>query len=294
MKKAFVYLHIAILLAGLTGVFGKLITLNEMFLVWYRLILSSAIALAIFILWHKKEQVFTHKNGKVALNGFLLTLHWIFFYGSIKYANISVGVLCFCLTGFFTAVLTPIFTKVGFSWLELTLSILNVLGIAIIFHFDSSFRLGITLGIISALFNAVFTIFNEQLVKGEHVIKTTALQMTGGALGMSLMLPLYLHFTDGPFVTPSTRDWIYLIILSALCTVTMYFFINTALKKIPAFTSNLSFNLEPIYSILIAVFLLGERAHLTVSFFAGLALILLSLTLQTFRVLRKEKGYKNV
>lgn len=290
MKKAFVYLHIAVLLAGLTGVFGKLITLNEIFLVWYRLMISSLIAVCIFVLWKGKgdENIFSKRNGQIALNGFLLAMHWVFFYGSIKYSNISVGVLCFCLTSFFTALLSPLFTKGSFSWIELILSILNVVGIAIIFHFDSSFRTGIILGIISSLFNALFTIFNERLVKGNHVIKTTALQMTGGALGMSLLLPLYLYFTETPFLTPSPMDLLYLVVLSSLCTVAMYFFINTALKKIPAFTANLSFNLEPIYSILIAVLFLGENTQLTFSFFVGLALIVLSLVLQTFRVLSKR------
>lgn len=289
MNKAFWYLHIAVLLAGLTGVFGKLITLNEAFLTWYRMIISGLLLILILKTIRRKEKIsISAANAKMALNGLLLGLHWIFFYGSIKYSNISVGVLCFCLTGFFTALLEPLINRRRISVKELGLSTLNILGISTIFHFDTSFRTGIFLGIISAMLNAIFTIINEKMTRNNDVIKTTTLQISGGAVGLSILLPLYLQVTDTPFRLPGLQDLLYLFILSSLCTVGIYLLINSALKYLSAFTVNLSFNLEPIYSILIAVAFFGESRQLTVSFFAGLSLILLSLTLQTIRILRNK------
>lgn len=296
MKKAFLLLHISVLLAGLTGIFGKLITLNETFLTWYRMVFSAVLLLGVWLLIRRETLRPTTAHLKVALNGTLLGLHWIFFYGSIKYSNISVGVLCFCLTGFFTALLEPVINRKRISYTEIGLSILNVVGIGTIFHFDTSFRTGIVLGIISAMLCALFTIINERLGKGQDVFKTTTLQMAGGAAGLSLLLPLYIHFSATPFRWPGLSDLLYLFMLASVCTVGMYLMINSALKFIPAFTVSLSFNLEPIYSILIAVTLLGERRQLTLSFYIGLLLILLSLALQTVRVLavnqRRQKFLK--
>lgn len=290
MKKAFFFLHISILLAGLTGIFGKLIILNEVFITFYRMLLSAIILLLIGLFYRKAKKKLSPKDIlKIGGVGLLLGVHWIFFYGSIKYSNISVGVVCFCLTSFFTAFLEPILNRRKISASEILLSLLVLLGIGVIFSFDITYRLGILLGIISSFLVAFYTIFNERLLRKHDVYSLTTIEMLGGTVGIGVLLPLILHFYPADYIIPSLSDFVYLLILSGACTILLYVLVNVALKYISAFTVNLSFNLEPIYTIIIAILFFDEYNELNASFFIGLTLILSSLLLQMLRVLRGKR-----
>lgn len=290
MKKAFFLLHISILLAGFTGIFGKLITLNEVFITFYRMLFSGLMLILILRLFYRKGLSIPIKDAlKIGFAGFVLALHWIFFYGSIKYSNISVGVVCFCLTSFFTAILVPVINRKKASVTEIFLSLLTLIGIGLIFSFDIQYRFGIFLGIISSLLIALFTIMNEKMTKKFEVMQLTTYQMIGGTTGVGLILPAILRFYPTDYIIPTKTDFVYLLILSGVCTILMYILINIALKSIPAFTVNLSFNLEPIYSIVIAVIFFQEYKELNFGFYSGLTLILLSLIFQMFRIFRLNR-----
>lgn len=289
MKKAFIQLHISILLAGFTGVFGKAITLNEGLLVWYRMLISGILLLVILGASQKLKAVSGKDFQRLALAGCLLGLHWIFFYGSIKYSNISVGVVCFSLTGFFTAILAPILNKKKFAASELLLSGLTLLGIGLIFSFDSQYRTGILLGVISSLLVAFYTIANERLAHSFKSEVITVYQMIGGSIGLAFLMPFYLHFFPVETMIPSWQDLGYLVMLSLFCTVLLYMLLTQALNKISAFTVNLSFNLEPIYTIALAILIYKENRELTTPFYIGLGLIILSVVLQMVKVSIQHK-----
>jgi len=289
MKKAFIQLHISILLAGFTGVFGKAITLNEGLLVWYRMLISGILLLVILGASQKLKAVSRKDFQRLALAGCLLGLHWIFFYGSIKYSNISVGVVCFSLTGFFTAILAPILNKKKFAASELLLSGLTLLGIGLIFSFDSQYRTGILLGVISSLLVAFYTIANERLAHSFKSEVITVYQMIGGSIGLAFLMPFYLHFFPVETMIPSWQDLGYLVMLSLFCTVLLYMLLTQALNKISAFTVNLSFNLEPIYTIALAILIYKENRELTTPFYIGLGLIILSVVLQMVNVSIQHK-----
>ena len=292
MSKIYLLLHIAVILAGFTGIFGKLITLNEGLLVWYR-VLFSAIILFIITRFSKVNRPTTFGNKiDMAKTGMLITIHWVFFYASIKYSNISIGVVCYCLTSFFTAIFKPMIEKKRVRISELLLSSLTLLGISLIFHFDTSYRLGITLGIISSAFAALYTIFNERLVRHHNTKTINYYQMMGGTVGLGLLLPAYLHFFPAETIIPDIRNSLYLILLSLFCTVGLYILVSEILKKIPAFTVNLTFNLEPIYSIIIAFLFFGESKEVNVSFYIGLILIITPVVLQSFITARQSLRIK--
>ncbi|MCE7042027.1 DMT family transporter [Dyadobacter sp. CY312] len=292
MRKAFIQLHIAIILAGFTGVFGKLITLNEGLLVWYRMLISSVLLLLILGSAKRLETISGRDFRKIAFAGFLLGIHWIFFYGSIKYSNISVGVVCFSLNGFFTAILAPLINKKKIAVSELLLSCLTLLGIVLIFSFDSKYRVGIVLGVISSLLAALYTIVNERLAHSYKSETITVYQMTGGAAAIGLLMPIYLHFFPVETLIPSMMDFGYLTMLSLFCTVLLYLLLTQALRKISAFTVNLSFNLEPVYTIALAIIFFKENRELTAPFYIGLGLIILSLALQMIKVFAENKKAK--
>lgn len=288
MKKTYLVLHIAVILAGFTGIFGKLISLNEGLLVWYRVFFSSLILFLVLKLFKIRANISSKEKFDIAKIGLFITIHWVFFYASIKYANISVGVVCYCLTSFFTAVFSPLINRRRFNVRELLLSLLTLIGIALIFHFDTSYQLGITLGIISSAFAALYTIYNERLVRKYDSRVINYYQMIGGTVALGLCLPLYLHYFPAPSVIPGLKDTAYLILLASFCTVGLYVLFAESLKRISAFTVNLSFNLEPVYSIILAFLFFNESKELNFSFYIGLCFVMISVLLQTFMSDRKE------
>ena len=288
MKKSYLVLHTAVLLAGFTGVFGKLITLNQIPLVWFRVLLSTLILFVVLKLFKIERLKSTKDILNIARGGLLLTIHWIFFYGSIKFSNISIGVVCYCLTSFFTAILEPIINKKRFSAAQLMLSMLTLIGISLIFHFDSSYQVGIILGVISTIFAALYTIYNERLVKQYDSKLLNYYQMLSGTIVLGLGLPIFYYLFPTERFIPSFSDGIYLILLSLFCTVGLYVLFAESLKKLSAFTVNLSFNLEPIYSIIIAFLFFNEGKQVNASFYVGLSLVLVSVLLQTMRSIRKK------
>ncbi|MDL2278165.1 DMT family transporter [Parabacteroides sp. OttesenSCG-928-G07] len=290
-NKVFLQLHLSILLAGFTGIFGKLITLNEGLLVCYRMLFTVLLLYPILKLRHRLTSVSLSDGIKISGAGLLLGLHWVFFYGSIKAANVSIGVVCFSLIGFFTAILEPILLRRRFSIIELLYSFITVIGILLIFNFDTRYRTGIILGVISTVLCALFTITNKKI--GERHSSSTILfyEMIGGFAGLLCLLPLYLHYVPSSSMLPVGMDWLWLLLLSSFCTIGLYLLQIEALRSISAFTLNLSYNLEPVYSILLAMLLFGEAAELNWAFYAGIALIILSVLLQTHKeyVLRKTR-----
>ncbi|MEY8593900.1 DMT family transporter [Butyricimonas hominis] len=292
MKEAFIKLHVSIILAGATGIFGKLITLNEGLLVWYRMMFATL--LFSIILYFKKElhKIALGDTLKIGGVGLLLGFHWVFFYGSIKASNVSIGVVCFSLTGFFTAFLEPLIYRRRISIREILFSLLTLFGIILIFHFDTRYRLGICLGAISSALAALFTITNKK-IGSKHVTSTLLLyEMAGGFIGLSCLLPLYLSYFPVPTIFPDLSDFINLLLLASICTIGLYILQIQVLKTISAFTVNLSYNLEPVYSILLAMLLFNEAKELNISFYIGLSIIILSVILQTGSVFIKDSTTK--
>jgi len=288
MKQAYLKLHIALILAGFTGIFGKLITLNAGLISWYRLFLSSIIMLLFFAIKGKPPAISNKSKLQISFTGLLLGVHWILFYGSIKYSNVSVGVVCFALSSFFNAILGPIINKRKLAVQELLLSGLTLFGIGLIFGMDASYRTGITLGVFSSIFSALYTLYSERIVKDYNGKTFVLWQMTGGCIGLSLIMPLVLWLWPVSTIIPSAADFGWLLALSAFCTVLLYFLINATLKKISSFTVSLTFNLEPLYTILLAVIIFKEGREFTAGFFCGLTLIISSLILQMYRLKKQS------
>ena len=289
MKKAFLELHIAVWLAGFTGVLGRLITLNEGLLVWYRLGISSVTMWILFSLTKKLQRISFNDVLKLTGIGFLSALHWVSFYGSIKYANVSVGLVCFSAVGFFTALFEPLFFKKRINAIEVLLGLLVIAGIYIIFQFDPKYKTGIILGVICAILLAIVVILIRQLVQKINSQTLLTYQLTGGWITLSLFIPLYLKKFPVSSFFPGLNDWLWLLVLAWFCSVLAFQFSVNALKKLTAFTVNLSFNLEPVYGIILAFVIFHENKELGWSFFAGLALIVLALCLQMWRVWRQSK-----
>ncbi len=279
-KNDYVKLHISVLLSGFTGVFGKLIEMNEGLLVFYRLWLAFIIFCILLLVAKKLPRENFLDSAKMMGIGGLLGLHLILFYGSIKYANVSVGVVCYSLVGFFTVIFEPVIEKTKFLWSDLFYSLLAVLGIVLIFNFDTQNRFGIILGILSAAIFALYTIFNKLINKSSK--NMLFYELAGGCATLTLIMPIYLLFNHVETIIPSPTDFTYLFILAFFCTIGLYILHIQALKTIPPFTVSLCGNLEPLYGIGIAILFLGEAKELNLAFYIGMTLILSSVFLQSY------------
>jgi drug/metabolite transporter (DMT)-like permease len=168
------------------------------------------------------------------------------------------------------------------------ISTLALVGISLIFHFDTSYQLGIVLGVISSAFAALYTIYNERLVKTYDSKLINYYQMISGTIGMTVIMPLYLYFFPVDSLLSSFKDVVYLLLLALFCTVLLYVMFAEVLKKIPVFTVNLSFNLEPIYAIILAFIFFNEGKTLSTSFYIGLCFVILSVLMQTVISVRSK------
>lgn len=289
MKKAFLQLHLSVFLAGFTGILGKLITLNEGLLVWYRLLITSVSLLILFRVQGRLRKLPWKDILPIGSTGVVIALHWLFFYGSIKYSNVSIGVICFSLTSLFTAIFDPLINRRRFDMAEMLLSLLTLFGILLIFHFDTQYRTGIILGVISSMFAALFTVFNKRLIRRFDTYTITFYELSTGFVVLTALMPLYIFYFPSASLLPGPKDIIYLLLLSWFCTILMYLLNMSALKKISAFTVNLCFNLEPVYSIILAFMLFDESKMLNTAFYGGLGCIILSVGLQMFRVSRSKE-----
>jgi len=286
MKLAFLRLHLAVLLAGFTGILGRLITLNEGLLVWYRLMFSAITLWLLFGLQGRLQKIPIRTILAIIGVGFIAAIHWVTFYGAIKYANVSVALVCFSAIGFFTAIVEPLLLRRKPVLPEILLGLLMVLGIYIIFHFDARFKTGIIIGMFSTLLAAIFPVLNKQLLKEVQVETLNTYELTGGFLTLTILLPFYLDRFPPHHFWPTLTDFGWLLFLAWFCTVWAFHLSSHALKKVSAFTVNLAYNLEPVYGILLAFVVYKENKLLGWNFYVGLSIIVLAVFLQMLRVYR--------
>jgi drug/metabolite transporter (DMT)-like permease len=293
IRKAFLQLHIAVFLAGFTAIFGKLIGLNEGLLVWYRMLLTALVLAWLIGRRGRLPKLTLKETLRLFGVGGIIAFHWIAFYGSVKYGNVSIAVVCLSASGFFSALLEPFISKRKFSPAELLLGILSIAGVVIIFDFHPHLQTGVVLGILSALGSALFPIYNKQLVERYDPETLTFYEMTGGFLFLSAFMPVYLWFNGSYYFWPTPSDWVYMLILVLACTVLCFHLQLRALRHISAFTVNLSYNLEPVYGIVLAFIFFKENESLHPFFYLGVLLILLSVVLQMQRVWSEKKNASN-
>ncbi len=283
-------LHLSIVIAGFTGVFGRLISLEAPFLTFYRTLMAAMIIFLTLCLI-KKDNILQFKDKfKAAGVGALLFVHWVLFYLSIKLSNISIGVICLAAMGFYTAVLEPLFLRRRFRLTEILLSFLALTGLLLIFHFDARYRAGIAIGLLSSLIASLFTIANKKVSCLGEPKEILGFEMYGAAAAALITVPLWAVILDKPLFAMSIKDGVYLLLLSSICTIGLYFLQLKILKAVSAFTVNLSYNLEPVYTIIMAMLLFKEYEYLGLSFVLGLIIIAGSVILQNLRVIREQRS----
>ena len=283
MRKAYLQMHLAILLWGFTAILGKLILLDEGLLVWYRMGISSISTLLFVLLSRSSLRIERYDIFNLIGISFLITLHWITFYGAIKASNVSIAISCFSSIGLFTALLNPLLTKTKLKFNELILGAGVILGIGIIFSVQQLYWKGMVLALISAFLGACFTILNKRVSEKIDPASITFYELFFGFVLLSVLLTGWFHLNESRFQLPTLSDWKYLILLAVACTTLPFTLSMHSIKKLDAFTMNLTLNLEPLYSIILAIVLFHEDKTLGFRFYLGTFVILLTVLWHGYR-----------
>ena len=266
-------LHTMVFVLGFTGIFGKLITLEAIHLVWYRMLIAF-ITLAIFLGF--KNQLFSIKRkdflGILGV-GVLVTFHWLCFFQSIKVSNVSVAVVCLATSSLFAAILEPIFFKRKLLKYEVIMSLIVIGALIYILGAESKYVSGYVFGLTAAFLGTLFTIFNAQYIERINAAKITMIEMLTGVLIISC---LFLCNQDySMFISfISISDFCYLLILGTVCTACVFVWMTEIMKHITPYSLIMAINLEPIYSILLALLIFGDAEKMSSSFYIGASIII--------------------
>lgn len=289
--KIFLKLHLSVLIAGFTGLFGRLVTLNAMWLTLFRLLFGWA-AFRIYMIASGRNRPASALNRlKFMASGMLLACHLTMFFLAIKLSNVSIGVLTLSSISFFIAIIEPFASRSRFSFADISFSLIGMLGLFCIFSFDSKFRAGICVGIFCSFLDALYATWNKRLVAARLADSYNMLkiQFDGAVLFMILASCAFRLVTGGWDFRFRWLDMFYLFIAGTICTAGLYLLQLQVLKGISAFTMMLTYNLEPVYSIILAMLIFHEARELNFSFYIGVACIIASISLKTWKLARARR-----
>lgn len=274
-------LHFIVFIWGFTAILGKLISIPVVEVVFYR---TAIAAIALFIiLKFKKERLALERGQLLALlgTGFLIGCHWILFFLAARVSNVSICLAGMATASLWTSVLEPIVRRRPFKWHEPILSLLAVVGIAVVFDAAFDHALGLILAVVSAFLAAVFTIINSRLVEKHNHLTITMYEMVGACIvTVIFMIGNTFFFSKEPIqLALSFNDGFFVLILALLCTVYAYSASVKLMETLSAFAVNLTVNMEPVYGIILALFIFGESEEMGETFYLGTLIILSSVLL---------------
>lgn len=270
----YIQLHIIVLFWGLTPILGKLISVAALDLVWYRLAISLASLLTFMVFYKHSLRTTFQDAAHLGLVGAVVGLHWYYFYHAIKVSNVSVTMAGFSTLTLFASLLQPIFLKEKFFWGDFIYGLLLVIGLGVIFKFETQHIAGLVYGILAALTSAFFGVYNGKLIREHGAFKITFYEFAGALLVISAAKLMVMK--DGFIPVLSMADTGYLLLLSIVCTTVAFTWSIQILKYFTPLTVIITNNLEPVYGIVFSVLLFGNSEYMSTGFYIGASIILLS------------------
>ena len=289
---SYLHLHVIVFIWGFTAILGALITLQALPLVWYRMLFATLFIL-LFIVFKR----YSLKVDKKILVGFLfagliIALHWLTFFKAIKESNISVTLACLATGAFFTSILEPIFYNRKVIWYEVGFGLIVILGLYIIFKVEGNYYYGIILALTSAFLSALFSVINGKFAKLYNPTIISFYEILGGVLFLSIYLLFTQSFTPA-FFQLSFNDFKWLLILSSICTAYAFIASVGIMKFLSPYTVMLTINLEPVYGIILALFLFNDKEKMSFEFYIGALIILTTVILNGILKNRKSSNIKS-
>ena len=270
-----------VLILGFTGIFGKLISLNTIELVWYRMLIAF-ITLFTFLAF-KKELTKIKKKDFFGLLfvGSLVAVHWFFFFESIKVSNVSVAVVCLSTASFFSAMIEPFFLKRKPKLYEYILGIVVFVTLFLMLEAETKYTMGYIYGIIASFLGTLFTLYNAKYINRLEASKITMVEMLAGVIIFSMLMLINKEIGISNLKI-NINDFVYLFLLGTICTAAVFVWMVEIMKYISPYSLIMAINLEPIYSIVLALIIFSESEHMNLSFYVGASVIILVVFLESY------------
>ncbi|WP_299129334.1 DMT family transporter [uncultured Winogradskyella sp.] len=289
--KHYFQLHVLVFIAGFTAILGELITIGSLPLVWYRMTIAG-ILMFFYIKFIKLNiKISLTVLWKFALAGIIIALHWITFFEAINQANISIALAMFSSGAFFASFIEPLFFKRRILIYEILFGVIVVIGVYLIFSSELGYINGIVLGLLSALFSTLFAVINGRFIEKHSATVISFYEFISGVVFISIFILITGTNFNAEFFTLSKMDWIYLFILASVCTAYAFIGAVEVMRYISPFTVILSYNLEPIYGIILALLLFPEKEKMTPQFYIGAVLIIFTVVMDAiFKNYKRRKS----
>ena len=284
--KNYIHLHVLVFIWGFTAILGALIKIDAIPLVWYRMLLATIIVFIYFIVRKKTLKVGPKALLKFFIGGVLIALHWIFFFSAIKVSNISVALVSMSTGALFTSLIEPFFFKRKLIPLELIFGLIVVGGLYLIFNVESQYTLGIVYALIAAFLSALFTVLNGLYIQKHNAEIISFYQLFFGVAFITIYILFTTGFTAESF-SLTNSDMLYLFILSSICTAYAFIVSVKIMKHLTPYTVMLTINLEPVYAIILALLIFGDKEKMSAPFYFGALIILI--TVITNGILKNKK-----
>ena len=290
--KNYLHLHFLVFIAGFTAILGELITIKAIPLVWYRMLIASILMLIYIKIAKVKLKINLKSILRLAIAGVIIALHWITFFGAIDEANISITLAMFSTGAFFASLIEPIIYKRSIIWYEILFGIIVIAGVFIITQSEIKYLTGIILGISSAFLSSLFAVLNGSFLKRHSATVISFYEFLSGVFFISIYILCFGEGFSKDFFSLSQSDFGYLIILASVCTAYAFIASVYVMKIISPYTVVLSYNLEPIYGIIMALILFPEKEKMSASFYYGaiiiISIVLLNAILKNSRKLKRK------
>ena len=275
---SYLNLHFIVFIWGFTAILGALISINSEALVWYRMLLAAAF-LGVYLLFTKQSfRVPMKEFFKLIFVGLLIALHWILFFKAIHVSNVSVTLSIFSLGAFFTSILEPLFYGRKVLWYEVFFGLIIITGLVIILQVEVNYLDGMFYALASIIIGVVFTLFNGKLVKKHESTVISFYEFLSGTAFISLYF-LFQHEFSVIFFTLTVKDWILILILSSICTAYAFTASVKVMRKLTPYTVMLTTNLEPVYGIILAYYIIGGKEKMSSEFYIGALIIVITVIL---------------
>jgi drug/metabolite transporter (DMT)-like permease len=285
----YLHLHFIVFIWGFTAILGALISIDAIPLVWYRMLLATGFVLMI-VLYRKESLKIPWKTiAKFCAVGFIIALHWLAFFSAIKVSNVSVTLAVMSTGAFFASFLEPIMYRRKVKGYEVFFGLIVVIGLYVIFKFESNYFLGILLALASSFLGALFSVFNGKFVEKHSPSVITFYELLAGVFCITVFLFFKGSFTPS-FFKLTSDDWLYLIILASFCTAYAFIASVHVMKWISPYTVMLTTNMEPVYGILLALVILGDNEYMSPQFYYGALIIFITVIINGYIKTRIKKA----
>jgi drug/metabolite transporter (DMT)-like permease len=276
--KSYLNLHLIVFIWGFTAILGALISIQADALVWYRMGIAS-VFLFLFILFKKESfRIPTKEFFKLIFVGLLIALHWIFFFEAIHVSNVSITLAVFSLGAFLASILEPIFYGRKVLWYEVFFGLIIIAALGMILKVEINYFEGIMYALASIIIGVLFTLMNGKLIEKHEPSVITFYEFLAGVFFITIYF-LFTHKFNVDFFILTTNDWVYLLILSSVCTAYAFTASVKVMRILSPYTVMLTTSLEPVYGIVLAYFIIGGKEKMSVEFYIGAVLIVITVIL---------------